>query len=139
MSFIDGLGGQPPPFWYSDEKSGFVEFSEGIDPAELLYHDLPTEEDKQFCLSQLTRQTVKSLFEGAEYAYTGWKAVPSWFLVTKQDRGLPVEAQRMAIQVARDSEASVEVREVDSSHSPMLSRPQETAAFLIEAATSLSE
>ncbi|KAL1882187.1 hypothetical protein Daus18300_000673 [Diaporthe australafricana] len=138
MSFIDGFGGQPPPIWHADEESGFVEFSEGVDPADLFYHDLPTEEEKQHWASKLTKQSIKSLYEGAEHAYTGWEDVPSWFLVTEQDRPLPAEAQRMAIQTARDSGASVEVREVDSGHSPMLSRPEETAAFLIEAAAGLS-
>lgn len=137
MSFIDGIGGKPPPFWRVDEESGFVVFTEGTDPAELFYHDLPTAEEKHYWVSKLTKQSVKSLFEGREHSYAGWQDVPSWVLVTTQDRGLPVEAQKMMIQTAREAGASVEVREIDSSHSPMLSKPEETASFLVEAAAGL--
>lgn len=138
MSFIDGFGGKPPPIWRADEESGFVVFSEGTDPAELFYHDLPTEEEKQYWVSRLKKQSIKSLYEGGENSYAGWQDVPSWVLVTTEDRPLPPEAQKMMIQTAVDAGASVEVREIDSGHSPMLSKPEETASFLIEAATSLA-
>ncbi|KKY39129.1 hypothetical protein UCDDA912_g00840 [Diaporthe ampelina] len=138
MSFIDGIGGQPPPIWRADEESGFVVFTEGTDPAELFYHDLPTDEEKQHWVSKLTKQSVKSLFEGREHSYSGWQDVPSWVLMTTKDRGLPVEAQKMMIQTALDAGASVETREIESGHSPMLSHPEETASFLVEAATDLA-
>ncbi|KAK2596889.1 hypothetical protein N8I77_012775 [Diaporthe amygdali] len=137
-TFIDAFDGKPPPIWHPDEESAFVVFSEGIDPAELFYHDLPTKE-KQYWVSKLTKHSMKSLYEGREHAYAGWKDVPSWFLVTTKDQALPAEAQKMMVQMARDAGASVEVREVDSGHSPMLARPEETANFLIEAASGLAE
>lgn len=137
MSFIDGIGGQPPPIWRADEESGFVVFTEGTDPAELFYHDLSTDE-KQYWVSKLTKQSLKSLFEGGEHSYSGWQDVPSWVLITTKDRGLPMEAQKMMIQTARDDGASVKTREIESGHSPMLSRPEETASFLVEAATALA-
>lgn len=137
MSFVDGWGGKPPPIWRADEESGFVVFTDGTDPGELFYHDLPTEE-KQYWVSKLTKHSVKSLFEGGEHSYAGWQDVPSWVLVTTKDRGLPLEMQKMLIQTAVDAGASVETRKIDSSHSPMLSRPEETASFLVEAATGLA-
>lgn len=59
--------------------------------------------------------------------------MPVWFLSTTEDKALPVEAQRMMVQGARDAGADVSVREVESSHSPMLSRPEETVGFVLEA------
>ncbi|KAG6367924.1 hypothetical protein INS49_002124 [Diaporthe citri] len=138
MSFIEGFDGKPPPIWRADEESGFVVFTDGTDPAELFYHDLPTEEEKQYWVSTLTKQSIKSLYEGREHSYAGWQDVPSWVLMTTKDRPLPVEAQKMMIQTAVDAGASVEIREIDSGHSPMLSRPEETASFLVEAATGLA-
>jgi len=44
----------------------------------------------------------------------------------------------MLVQMAKDAGADVTLREVDSSHSPMLSKPQETADFIMEAAADLS-
>lgn len=138
MSFIDGFGGKPPPVWRADDESGFVVFTEGTDPAELFYHDLPTEEEKQHWVSKLTKQSIKSLYEGGEHSYEGWHDVPSWVLMTTKDRPLPLEAQKMMMQTAVDAGASVEVREIDSGHSPMLAKPEETASFLTEAAAALA-
>lgn len=138
MSFIEGFGGNPPPIWRADEESGFVVFTDGTDPAELFYHDLPTDEEKQYWVSKLTKQSIKSLYEGREHSYAGWQDVPSWVLITTKDRAFPVEAQKMMIQTAVDAGASVEIREIESGHSPMLVRPEATAAFLVEAAIGLA-
>lgn len=138
MAFMDGLGGQPPPTWRADTESGFAVFTNNPPPAELFYHDLPTAEAEGWT-SKIKRQSLKALFEGGEYAYAGWKDVPCWFLVTTEDRALPVEAQRMMIGMAREAGGSVKVREINSGHSPMLAKPEDTAKFLVEAATALSE
>lgn len=55
-------------------------------------------------------------------------------LVTQYDHALPADVQHKLAIGARNEEAEVIVREINSSHSPMLSRPRETVAFLIEAA-----
>jgi len=59
--------------------------------------------------------------------------VPSWYLTTLDDRSHPIEIQRMAVQIAKDAGADVTVRDIDSSHSPMLSKPKETVEILLEA------
>ena len=46
---------------------------------------------------------------------------------------MPIELQRMSVQMARDAGADVTVREFVTSHSPMLSKPEETAQFILEA------
>lgn len=134
VSFIDGLGGKPPPFWRANTESGFAELVG--DTTALFYHDLPAGEGKQWT-GRLLPQSLKSLFEGGEHAYTGWRDVPVWYLITLEDRGLPVEAARWMANDAKEQGAEVTVREISSGHCPMLSMPKQTADFLVEAAKAL--
>jgi pimeloyl-ACP methyl ester carboxylesterase len=71
--------------------------------------------------------------EGGEHSYSDWMDVPVWYLATTEDKALPVQAQRMFVQSAKDAGADVTLREVASSHSPMLSKPKETVDFILEA------
>jgi len=98
----------------------------------LFYHDLPKEEG-EYWVTRLTKQSLKALMEGGEAVYSGWKDVPAWYLATTQDQALPVEAQRFFVQSAKEAGGDVTLREVESSHSPMLSKPQETVDFILEA------
>lgn len=132
LSFIDSVGGKPPPFWRADTENGFAELVG--DPTPLFYHDLPEEEGMAWA-AKLQPQSLKSLFEGAEHGYAGWKDVPVWYLITVEDRGLPVEAQRWMASDATEQGADVKSREIKSGHSPMLSKSEETTAFLVEAAS----
>lgn len=136
ISFLDVVGGTPPPFWRIAD--GFAEFVDGIGPAELramFYHDLPAEEGDAW-VGRLTKQSVKTMAEGGEHVYAGWQDVPCGFLATTEDKSHPIAMQRLAVQMARDAGAEVMVGEVASSHSPMLSRPQQTTDFLLRAAVS---
>ena len=76
----------------------------------------------------------KSLTEGGEHAYAGWKDVPVWFLVTAGDRALPAEVQREIVKGAKGRGGDVMVREVGGAgHAVMLSREGEVVEFLEEA------
>ena len=129
-SFIDGLGGKPPPFWKPDASNGFATLV--ADCRDLFYHDLPVEE-ANYWVGKLEKQSLKSLFEGGEDSYSGWKDTPVWYLSTTEDRALPTEAQRWFLNSAREAGGDVTSREVASSHSPMLSMPEETVSFVLEA------
>lgn len=129
MSFLEGLGGKPPPIWRFD-PSGFAELT--VPARELFYHDLPDEEGN-YWVSKLTKQSSKAFTVGGEETYTGWKDVPVWFLITTEDKSFPVEAQKMMVEIARDGGADITVREIASSHSPMLSKPKETVDIILEA------
>ncbi|KAL2072099.1 hypothetical protein VTL71DRAFT_11442 [Oculimacula yallundae] len=132
MSFLAGTGGSPPPFW-SASSSGFAEFTiSGPALREFFYHDLPVEEGEEW-VDALTKHSLNSLSEGGELVYAGWKDVPVWFLGTKEDVGLPFEVQKGLVEAARSEGGDVVMREVDSGHSPMLSKPEETVEFLEEA------
>ncbi|GFF58339.1 hypothetical protein IFM51744_09521 [Aspergillus udagawae] len=130
LSFMDPFFGHPPPSWRVNNETGYAELV--VSPGEFFYHDLPEEEAK-YWVSQLTSQSLKALFEGGEYTYAGWKDVPSWYIGTVEDRGLPVLAQRMSVGMAREMGASVEHRELQTSHSPFLSQPGLTVQIILEA------
>lgn len=134
VSFIDSLGGTPPPFWRANTESGFAELVG--DATALFYHDLPAEE-AELWTARLLPQSLKSLLEGGEHVYAGWRDVPVWYLIVQGDRGLPVEAARWLANDVRAQGAEVSVREIGSGHCPMLSMPKETSEFLVEAARAL--
>ena len=130
MAFMDPFFGRPPPSWRVNSDTGYAELV--TPPRELFYHDLP-EKEAEYWVSQLTTQSLKALFEGAEYTYAGWQDVPSWYIGTVEDRGLPVLAQRMTVGMARAMGGNVEHRELQTSHSPFLSQPEATVKIMVEA------
>lgn len=58
-----------------------------------------------------------------------WRHLPSSYVVALQDRALPLEMQRRLSMRASDR------HEIDSSHSPFLSRPDELADLLVAIAS----
>ncbi|KAF8849566.1 alpha/beta-hydrolase [Acephala macrosclerotiorum] len=132
ISFIEGMGGKPPPSWTVDEKRGLAVIV--AEPREFLYHDLPEEEGK-YWVGKLEPQASKPLMdpEGGKYSYAGWMDVPAWYLATADDKAFPFEVQKMLVGIAKDAGGDITVREVQSSHSPMLSKPKEVVDFLLEA------
>jgi len=131
VGFLEATGGVPPPFISLDHNAGFANLI--ADPKELFYHDLDTSE-AEYWVQQLTQQSLKSLAEGGEHAYSGWKDVPTWYLAAIEDRALPVDVQRMFVQMAQEQGGDVTLREVQGGHAAMLSKPKECADFVIEAA-----
>jgi len=130
VAFMDPFFGRPPPGWRVNNETGYADIV--TPPRELFYHDL-LQSEAEYRVSQLTTQSLKTLFEGREYSYAGWRDVPSWYIGTVEDRGLPVLAQRMSVGMAREMGASVEHRELQTSHSPFLSQPALTAKIIFEA------
>jgi len=135
VTFLAAGGGKPPPPWIIS-PDGFAELV--MDKRDLFYHDLPEEEGNEW-VAKLTQQSVKALAEGGEHVYAGWMDVPVWFLATVEDHafaasGLPaLDIQKFVVKTAKDAGADVTMREIVSSHSPMLSKPKETAEFILEA------
>lgn len=130
LSFMDPFFGRPPPSWRVNNTTGHADLI--TPPRELFYHDLPADE-ADYWVSQLTAQNLKALFEGGEYAYAGWMDVPVWYIGTIEDRCLPVVIQRMQVGMAREMGGIVEHRELQTSHSPFLSRPKEVAKIVLKA------
>jgi pimeloyl-ACP methyl ester carboxylesterase len=65
VSFIDGLGGKPPPTWTAG-ADGYATLA--VDPKDLFYHDVV---DAEYWVGKLTKHSLKSLMEGGEYSYAG--------------------------------------------------------------------
>lgn len=130
LTFMDPFLGHPPPAWRVNHETGYAELV--ASPREMFYHDVPDEE-AEYWVSQLTTQSLKALFEGGEHTYAGWQDVPSWYIGTTEDRGIPVLAQRMGVGIAREMGGVVEHRELETSHSPFLSQPEATVGIIVEA------
>lgn len=133
VAFMDPLFGHPPPAWRINKDTGYAEIV--LPPREIFYHDVPADE-AEYWASQLCTQSLKSLFEGGEHAYAGWLDVPSWYIGTIEDRGLPVVAQRIQLGMARGMGGIIEHREMQTSHSPFLSKPDETVEIIVQAVAS---
>ncbi|MDD1665975.1 MAG: alpha/beta hydrolase, partial [Methanomicrobiales archaeon] len=58
-----------------------------------------------------------------------WKALPSWYLVAKNDQVIPPDAERM---FAKRMKATVV--EIESSHVPMVSHPDVVTGLIMKAA-----
>ncbi|KAF9774454.1 hypothetical protein IL306_007531 [Fusarium sp. DS 682] len=130
ISFMDAIGGKSPPTVEPDYENNMVTIK--VDPIDLLYHDLPEEEAKDW-VAKHTPLTLTVLTDGYEAAYEGWRDVPVWYIMTKDDRNVPFEAQKMHVRAAEKAGADVTKREIQSSHSPMLSKPDEVVKHLEEA------
>lgn len=130
MSMLDGNNGQPPPQWVINEETGFADIV--VDARDMMYHDLPEDEGKDW-VARLEKQSVQALQKGGEHVYAGWQDVPCWYLVTEEDHALPAAMQEYLVKMAVDQGADVTKKGVPSSHSPMLSRPDETVQFLMDA------
>ncbi|KAH8427553.1 alpha/beta hydrolase [Aspergillus melleus] len=130
VAFMDPFLSRPPPSWRINPSTGYAELV--TPPEEYFYHDLPPS-SAAYWTSQLTTQSLKALFEGREYAYAGWRDVPTWYIGTVEDRGLPVLAQRMQVGMAREMGGRVQHRELQTSHSPFLSQPGATVGIMVEA------
>ena len=62
-----------------------------------------------------------------------WKTIPSWYLVATDDHAIPPATQQFMA-----SRAGSTVAQVKASHVPMMSRPAQTTALILEAARAVS-
>jgi len=62
-----------------------------------------------------------------------WKAKPSWYLVTTEDRMIPPDAQRLM-----SKRAGAMVTEAKGSHAIYVSQPKAVATIIVKAATSVA-
>ncbi|WP_394553311.1 alpha/beta fold hydrolase [Agromyces sp. MMS24-JH15] len=99
-----------------------------IDPAyfrELFCADLPKREAAVLGASQRPA-ALSALFTPS--GAPAWAEIPSWFVVAKQDKTIPPEAERA--MAARAGSTTVEV---DSSHVAMMSRPDLVTRIIVKA------
>jgi pimeloyl-ACP methyl ester carboxylesterase len=89
--------------------------------------DLPRAEARVLAATQTPIHT--SAF-GAKVSTVAWKTKPSWYIVARQDRAIDPAEERF---FAKRMKATT--TELETSHVPMLSKPREVAAVIIDAAT----
>jgi pimeloyl-ACP methyl ester carboxylesterase len=76
-------------------------------------------------------QRPSTLSSGAEPSgEPAWKTIPSWYMVAKQDRVIPPDAERFMAK-----RAGAHTVEMDSSHVAMISHPDAVADLIRSAAT----
>ncbi|KAK7937754.1 uncharacterized protein PG986_014622 [Apiospora aurea] len=148
VCFLQALGGKPPPLWRFNSEP-LVSTDEDVEDdgesttktfvtirvsaRDAFYHDLTVEEGEEW-VEWLAPQGAATVAQGDKDVYAGWLDVPSWSLITTEDRAFPPEAQKAYVQAAREAGADLWSEEIAASHSPMLSRPAETVDFLRRAA-----
>lgn len=122
-------GGKVQP-WYnvSDDETSI----ECNDPKHVFYNDM-SENEAEAAISTLKPQSYGAFKSPCTYA--AWKEVPSTYLYCFKDNAIPYAFQKtMVEQWAKGYEFRTET--LDSSHSPFLSMPEETAAAIRRAAES---
>ncbi len=95
-------------------------------PVDTFYADVPTvlAQDAVARLRPQSGLVGQNLQVGA-----GWRDIPSTYIVCEQDKAIPPAAQEEMAKHATD------IRRIDASHSPFLSRPAELAAMLVDIAS----
>lgn len=104
-----------------------------IQPArfgEVMAADLPQHHQNVLAVSQ--RSIAAAAFAQVVDAQPGWTSLPSWVLVTTEDRAIDPAAQRAA---ARRMGATV--TEVAASHAVLLSQPETVTVFILKALATL--
>jgi pimeloyl-ACP methyl ester carboxylesterase len=102
-----------------------------LDPAqfhEYFAADLPAEQ-----ASFMARSQVLNLADNFKAVITtaAWRSKPSWMLVAGKDRAINPELERWYAERAKSHKVEV----ADASHAVYISRPEEVAALIEEAAT----
>jgi pimeloyl-ACP methyl ester carboxylesterase len=114
----------PDPSLAAVAEGGYLRVPEAA-AHHMFFGDCPAEEAKA-AAARLTPEHVDTV--GAPVARAAWQTIPSTYLVCARDQALTPEAQR------RMARRATWRTEIDTAHSPMLSRPHELAALLAEAA-----
>lgn len=103
-------------------------------PMALFYHDIPERDAEHY--ASLLIPHVWSVYR-TPVPFAGFKIVPTYYLVTEDDRSLPPEWQRLIIKMADEATlqadpegGKVVVDTIQAGHSPFLSKVDETAAWI---------
>lgn len=107
------------------DPQGFVSLSrEGM--MRYFAPDLPESETAVMAVSQVP--VAASAF-ATKLANAAWKAKPSWYVVAGDDKMISPDLQRALVK-----KLGAQSITLPTSHVPMLSKPAEVAAFIVEAA-----
>lgn len=120
-----GTIGTPPP-WLDVRPDGYVH---ARTPEAIFFNDVASEVARE-AVAKLRPHSLAAFTD--ELTEASWETLPSTYIVCKQDRAIPPEVQRrMAVRTGGA------VRELDTSHSPFLSRPDLLADLVRETAAGI--
>ena len=122
----------PPPSFEAPivDKSGFMTLSADAFVKHFSW-DLPAAESRVLAATQ--GPIAASAF-GTKVTNVAWKTKPSWFIVAAKDQAIAPDEERF---FAKRMKATT--TELATSHVPMLSKPNEVAAVIVDAATKASK
>jgi pimeloyl-ACP methyl ester carboxylesterase len=116
------VGGQEPDWWIKDPDE--LSLMPGR-PEEIFYNDC-SPEDTADAVSRLEPQSLPSVKQPVRAV--AWRDIPSTYVVCGQDNAIPPFAQEHL------SERAGDVRRMDTSHSPFLSKPDGVIDLIAELA-----
>lgn len=128
QSAEDSQKGLPAPSWAAEvhkDAAGFLTLSDKAIAEDFA----PDVSPAQARLLAATQEPWYSGCLAEKIGHAAWHEKPSWYVVTTKDHIVPTDFQmRMAKQIG------AAVVNVEASHVPMLSKPEEVAAAIISAA-----
>ena len=136
ISLYELVGGEYPPWYdidvrYCDSSSNDTDRLQGpytkVNDPGVMYNGLP-EDEQTYWFSQLQSHSLATLH--APTLGASWKTIPSSYLMCEQDRAIPVQVQETMVNAAKEEGASVDVTTLDTGHSPYLTKPKETVAWI---------
>jgi pimeloyl-ACP methyl ester carboxylesterase len=118
----------PPPSFEAPivDKSGFMTLSSDAFVKHFSW-DLPKGESQVLAATQ---GPINAAAFGTKVTNVAWKTKPSWFIVAAKDQAIAPDEERF---FAKRMKATT--TEMATSHVPMLSKPNEVAAVIVDAAT----
>jgi pimeloyl-ACP methyl ester carboxylesterase len=126
---VDDLGkNSPPPPWATRlvvDGGGFAWL-----PPDVVANDFAQDiSAADVAVVASVQQPIQTSAFGQKVTTAAWRSKPSWYIRTEQDRMIDPGAQ-----AAMAERAGAKVTNVNASHVPMLSHPEEVAATILEAA-----
>lgn len=119
-SLLGSLGGVRPDWWDVHEDAGHIDVQR---PEEVFFQDC----DPQIRADAGAKVRASHMALGAKHqtlTTAAWSSIPSTYVVCAQDRALPPDVQRAM------SQRSGSVVELEASHSPFLSMPDQVVELL---------
>ena len=105
------------------------EFSVLADSAQdIFYNDLPAEQ-RAYWFSQCSRSHSFHT-KKAKATHESWLEIPTHYLVCEDDQAIPLPQQEFMTGMVKEKGGEIQTTRFKSSHSPFLSRPEETVEWI---------
>lgn len=123
-SLMAALDGKPLPWWEATEDGKAYN---AINTHEIFYNDI--DKAKADELTAQLKHHAKGPFS-SKVTYAAWKHIQSTYIICEKDNAIPVEAQE---EMTKQGGNKFTVVRLDASHSPFLSKLDETVTLIRKA------